>query len=351
MALRIVVTGGGTGGHVYPALEVASHARSVGSDVLYLGSVRGQEGGACAKAVLPFVGFPSQPLLSLRTLRGWQGLASLVRARSSARRALRQYRPDVVFSTGGYAAGPVVSAAQSLGVPTVLHEQNAVPGRSNLLFAKRARAVATVFHAAARHFPGVPVERTGMPIRAELRKAAQGGPGPDLLPLVLVVGGSQGARAINEAALGAATRMTGRGLHWIHAAGPAHFEALFASFEKLGLKHVYEVRAFLEVGPLAEAYARCSVVVTRGGAGTLTEIAAFRRPSVVCPYPFAFADHQRHNALELEAMGACVLVDQATLTPTLLEEKLAMWLDDPGRREAAAAALGVSVRSLYRYLA
>lgn len=277
--------------------------------------------------------------MSLRTARGWQGLASLVRARAGARGTLRRHRPDVVFSTGGYAAGPVVSAAQSLGIPTVLHEQNAVPGRSNLLFAKRATAVAIVFYAAARHFPSVTVERTGMPIRSELRKAARSGCGPDLLPLVLVVGGSQGARAINEAALGAATRMTGRGLHWVHATGPALFEALFASFEKLGLKHCYEVRAFLEVGPLAEAYSRCSVVVSRGGAGTLSEIAAFRRPSVVCPYPYAFADHQRQNALEFESLGACVVVDQAGLTPSLLEEKLSGWLDDERRRESAQRAL------------
>lgn len=178
-----------------------------------------------------------------------------------------------------------------------------------------------------------------MPIRRELRELAQGARTQDLLPLILVVGGSQGAQAINEAALGAATRMVKRGLHWLHATGKAHFEAVFGTYEKLALKDCYEVRPYLEGQAMAEAYARATLAVGRSGAGTLSELAAFRLPSVLVPYPHAFADHQRHNAQELADLGGAVVLDQKALTPALLEDAALGWLDDPKRVDQARAGL------------
>lgn len=337
--MRLVITGGGTGGHVYPALEVARLARDEGADVLYLGSIRGQEGAACQKAGIAFRGFPAAPLYSLKTPRGWKSMAGLLRARLMAKPALKKARPDAVFSTGGYSAGPVVSAAQSLGIPTVLHEGNSIPGRTNLLFAKRAFAIATTFHSSEARFPGSRVVRTGQPMRAELRQIADGPHAKDLLPLVLAVGGSQGAQALNEAVLGAAQRMVGRALHWLHSTGRAHFEAVFHTYEKLGLKDDFEVRPFLDGPAMAEAYARCTMLVGRAGVGTLSEAAAFRLPGVYVPYPHAFENHQFHNAKEFEDMGAAIVLVQADLTPAKLEGALLGWLDDEPRRERAAQAL------------
>lgn len=339
--MKLIVTGGGTGGHVFPALEVARLATQKGADVLYMGSHRGQEQGICRKADVPFVGFPSEPVYSVRSVRGWMALANLLRAMFQARGVLKRVRPDVVFSTGGYSSAPVVRAARSLGIPYVLHEQNAAPGRSNLMAARNARAIATTFHAAADHFDGCCVERTGLPVRQELReRTLDRRLLMDAYPLrVLVVGGSQGAAAINETSLGVAARAV-RDLRWLHLTGKKHFETIFQTYEKLGIGNIYTVKAFLEGAEMAEAYAEASLVVGRSGAGTLSELAAFGLPSVLVPYPHAQANHQLHNAREFEAMGAAVVIEQGDLQPANLEEALLKWIDVSAARDSAREALG-----------
>ncbi len=337
--MRLIVTGGGTGGHVFPALELARKGRDEGAEVRYFGSFRGQEGAACRAESLDFVGFPSAPLYPLRSLRGWRGLAGLARARIGARRTLKKQLPDVIFSSGGYSSAPVVSAGLALGIPVVMLVLDAVPARSNMLFAKRCATVATTFHASERFLEGCRVVRTGVPVRRELRKIADGPHGRELLPLVLVTGGSQGAQAINEAALGAATRMYGLALNWLHVAGKANFESVFQTYEKLGLKDTYDVKSFLSGEEMGQAYARAAVAVTRGGAGTLSELAAFRLPAVVVPLPSAHAQHQLHNAREFAEMGAATLLVQSELHPATLERELKDWLDDEPRMERAAKAL------------
>lgn len=339
--MRLVVTGGGTGGHVFPALEVARLAKAEGHDVLYLGSLRGQEGRACERAAIAFRGFPSEPLYSLKTPRGWRAMSRLLWAVVKARKVLKASRPHAVFSTGGYSSAPVVSAARAMGIPYVVHEQNSVPGRSNLLVAKKAASVATTFHAAAQHFEGCHVVRTGLPVREELRiLAAAQKLDIDPRPLnVLVVGGSQGAAALNEAALATAKRLTNYDLRWVHVTGKAHFETIFSTYEKLGIGSIYEVKSFLEGTAMGEAYAAANIVIGRSGAGTLSELAAFRIPSVLVPYPLAHAQHQLHNAREFEQLGAAVLLEQESLHPTKLQEAMEHWLTAPELREKAQSAL------------
>lgn len=338
--MKLVVTGGGTGGHVFPALEVARHAQESGTEILYLGSLRGQERAACGKAGLAFRGFPSEPVYSVKSPKGWKALINLARATLQARSVLKEGNPDAVFSTGGYSSAPVVRAAITLGIPFVLHEQNAVPGRSNKMSAKRAFAVATTFHLAAEHFHGCRVERTGLPVREELREAAMTrGLTMDAYPMrILVVGGSQGAASINEAALQAATRMT-KDLRWTHVTGKNHFETIYHTFEKLGIGSIYEVKAFLEGSEMAAAYADASIVVGRSGAGTLSELAAFGLPSILTPYPTSHANHQYYNAKEFADMGAATIIPQASLGPARLEEALLSWLDSGPARDSAREAL------------
>lgn len=339
--MRLVVTGGGTGGHVFPALEVARLSKAEGWDVLYLGSLRGQEKRSCEKAGIPFVGFPSEPLYSVRQLRGWKAMFHLLRSIPMASKALKQAAPDVIFSTGGYSSAPVMTAARRARRKYVVHEQNSVPGRTNLLVAKKAACIATTFHAAESQFPDCKVVRTGLPVRSELRElAASRKLAIDATPMnILVVGGSQGAAALNEAALATATRMTARDLRWVHVTGRAHFETIFPTYEKLGIGNIYEVKSFLEGGAMAEAYGKASFVVCRSGAGTLSELAAFKLPSVLVPYPAAYANHQYHNAEEFQKIGAAVVIGQDVLHPSNLEEALSDWIDNPARREKAQVAL------------
>lgn len=339
--MRLVVTGGGTGGHVFPALEVARLARAQGWEIVYLGSLRGIEGGACRKAGIPFHGFGSEPLYSPKTVKGVVALAKLARASADASKKLKVLRPAAVFSTGGYSSAPVVAAARRLHIPYVLHEQNSVPGRTNKMAAKHAAKIATTFVGAETHFPADKVVRTGLPVRRELREMASA---PrfdyDALPLrVLVFGGSQGSAAINEAALATAARLVGKEIRWVHVTGRAHFETLFPSYEKLGLSSIYEMKSFLEGEAMGEAYSESSLVVSRSGAGTLSELAAFQLPSVLVPYPQAYAGHQQANAEEFRLMGASTLIDQGALHPSVLEQHLIEWMESPDRREQARARL------------
>jgi len=331
--LRLIVTGGGTGGHVFPALEIARLARDRGHEVLYWGSLRGQERAISEREGFPFRGFPSEPLYSLKSVRGWRAALNLLRARRMVVPALRRVEADAVFSTGGYSAGPVVAAAMKLGVPYVMHAADAIPARSITLFARRAFAVTTVFKAAADRLPGARVERTGMPIRRELREAAAA-PRERHGNQILVTGGSQGSAFLNSQTPKAARLLSRPDLTWNHVSGPTHFEAV--SQTSAGISG-YQVRPFLAGNLMAEAYQNADLVLCRSG-GSLAEVALFGLPSVLVPFPSAAADHQTANAQEFVAMGAATLHPERSSTPEGLAADLMAWIDDPARRVAAANA-------------
>lgn len=329
--MKLIVTGGGTGGHVYPALEVARLAAERGADLHYFGSLRGQEGEACRTRGIPFQGFSSAPLYSLKSPRGWQSLFGLMKASLGAHAAMRALRPDAVFSSGGYSAAPVLWAARRLGVATVLLESNSVPGRTTRMFLPAAKAFGYVFRHTDSFTWGGRGIRTGQPIRVALREAAQSrAPGAE--PLVVVVGGSQGSAFLNENLPKAAVALPG--VRFIHATGRAHFDAVSASVVPLGLGERYRLVPYLEQDDLMAAYRTATLAVARSG-GTLAEFAAFRLPSVLVPLPQSADDHQRVNALEFAAMGAATMCEQPS--PDVADQ-IRAWIDDaPGRLRAAEA--------------
>lgn len=341
--MKLVVTGGGTGGHIFPALEVARASKEAGWDVQYYGSERGPEKSAAERAMLPFSAFPAQPLYRVYTPRGFRSALSLLKATRMAIQSIEIYRPDVVFATGGYGAAPTMQAARKLGIPYLLHEQNSVPGRANKMMSGSAHAVCTVFHAAEARFPGAKVVRTGMPIRKELRASAQGRlPLHQSLdraaPIVLVMGGSQGSAALNDLALSCAVRMAKTEVQWLHVTGLGLYEGTMNSLSKMAIKADYSVKAYLDAEEMATALFSCSLAICRSGAGTLSELAAFRKPSILVPYPHAHGQHQLHNAREFETMRAAEVAQQGSLSPATLEARIHRWLgDDPARRAAESA--------------
>ncbi len=338
--MRLAITGGGTGGHVFPALEVARLARAHGHELLYLGSLRGQEGAACQREGIAFQGFSSEPVYSVRTARGMRALAKALIATARARTALKHWKPDVLFSTGGYSAAPVVNAARILRIPYVLLEANSVPGRSNLMFAKQAKSVATVFRSFEANFPGAHVVRTGMPIRQELRAAAKLATNGSKLT-VLIVGGSQGSEFLNKAVPQAAAELQREDVDWLHVAGKgndAKVEAALNAMTATPWKSHYKVVPFLQAEEMAKAYAEATVVVGRSG-GSLAELALFGVPSVLVPLPSAAGDHQTLNAGEFVAMGAATLHPQGASTPKSFAQDIAAWLENPEGRKKAREAL------------
>ncbi len=333
--MRLIITGGGTGGHVYPALEVGRAAQARGHELLYLGSLRGQEGAACASEGIAFQGFPSEPLYSIRTFKGVKAAFKLLSAMSGAKKVLRHWKPDVVFSTGGYSAAPVINAARSLHIPYVLLEANSVPGRSNAIFAKQAKAVATVFRATEKYLLGSKIVRTGMPVRKALRDAAATKCSSDMQN-VLIIGGSQGSEFLNSRLPEAASEYRGPNVHWRHVAGKAHVEAVLKDVLRRGLKD-YEVVPFLGADEMAQAYARATLVVGRSG-GSLAEVALFGLPSVLVPLPTAAGNHQTRNAEEFVEMGAATIHRQETSTSARLAKEIEEWLVDAPKRDRASQA-------------
>jgi UDP-N-acetylglucosamine--N-acetylmuramyl-(pentapeptide) pyrophosphoryl-undecaprenol N-acetylglucosamine transferase len=308
---RVAIAAGGTGGHVFPALAVAEELRRRGVEVHFLGTRHGLEGRA-----VPAAGFPLAEL-EMRGLRGggwrrWVGLPwALTRAVWTAGRALVRLRPAAVLGMGGYVAAPAGVAARLTGRPLVLHEQNAVPGLTIRLLARVARRILTGFPEAARAL-GDRAEWAGTPVRSALlglpapgeRYAEREGP-----LRVLVFGGSQGARFLNEEipALLARLAATGRGLQIWHQAGEREAETVRRAYAEAGL--AAEVTPFID--DMAAAYQWCDLVFCRSGAGTVAELAAVGVPAVLVPFPHAVDDHQRRNAEALVERDAALCLDQS----------------------------------------
>ncbi|HLV68370.1 MAG TPA: undecaprenyldiphospho-muramoylpentapeptide beta-N-acetylglucosaminyltransferase [Polyangiaceae bacterium] len=331
----ILFAGGGTGGHVFPLVAVADAMGILEPDVdrVFVGTARGLE----AKLV-PARGYALE-LLEVLPLRG----AGVVGAARGALRAggavrealalLRRLGPRAVFSVGGYAAGPVSLAAALLGVPLALIEPNSVIGFANRLIAPLVDRAYTAFEPVEHHFKKGRVLRAGVPIRTGFSPApytATTRPFP-----VLVLGGSQGARSLNEVVPRALAELGGE-LAIVHQAGPRDIDAVRALYDELGMGARVRTTPFIDDMPTE--LARAGLVIGRSGASAVSEICAVGRPSILVPYPFAAGDHQRKNALSLEREGAAETVPADRVTPTFLAGLIGRLLGDPARLEHMAAA-------------
>ena len=343
MALRVVIAGGGTGGHLYPGIAVAQELRTRRPDAEI--SFAGTAGGIEAR-VIPREGFALDLLRSsglkgksfAETLRG----ASLVPlGLADAWRIISARRPQLVIGVGGYSSGPVVLVAAVRGVPTMLLEQNAVPGLTNRWLSRVVKAAAVTFDSTQAFF-GSKAFVSGNPVRPEFFAATgpQQESGVDdqtSVTRVLVFGGSQGAHAINLAMVEAAPQLAAGGppLRLVHQTGDRDVEMVRTAYRKAGLQA--DVEPFLY--DMGRQLGQADVVVCRAGATTLAEIAAAGRPAILIPLPTATDDHQRRNAEALGDAGASeVLLQKDATGPVLAERIQALAADRDRRRRMAAAA-------------
>lgn len=341
--VKLVVSGGGTGGHIYPALSVIEAAQSDGAaQVRYIGAVGGMEASIVSAASVEFHGVTARKLTRLVSIDTLGVAWSLLKGYREARALLRADRPDVVLGTGGYVAAATVLAAQQLGIPTVIHEQNAVPGRTNRLLARRATRVCISFEASRNGFGGRSVDFTGLPVRSgivsktdksEARKSHGLDPG---IFTVLVLGGSQGARQLNHLVL-EAVPLLGEGVQILHQTGRLNLRDVSA---QSGISLHHRPVAYLEFEQLVAAFAAADLVVSRCGASTLAEVTANSLPAVLVPFPAAYADHQTANARAMEEAGAGILCPEATLTGPGLARVVQELVAAPDRLAGMAAASG-----------
>jgi UDP-N-acetylglucosamine--N-acetylmuramyl-(pentapeptide) pyrophosphoryl-undecaprenol N-acetylglucosamine transferase len=321
----IVMAGGGTGGHVLPLIAVARELKARGHQCVFIGTRTGFE----AK-LIPRTGFPLEfiEIGGLKRVGAWQTLRTLVQLPLSvgrARRMLTEHKPSAIFSMGGYAAGPVVLAALSKRLPIVVMEPNAAPGLTNRQVGRFVARALLNFPEAARFFPPGKSEITGLPVRAEFFSIP---PKPHEAKLtVLITGGSQGSRTLNEAARGSWSyfREARFPVRFIHQTGSAAHEGLARKFAESGIEG--EVLPFIEDMPAA--FARADLVVCRAGAGAMAELAAAGKPSVLVPLPHAADQHQLRNAEAFAKAGAAQLVLDAQMDGGRLFEEVAKLSSQP----------------------
>jgi UDP-N-acetylglucosamine--N-acetylmuramyl-(pentapeptide) pyrophosphoryl-undecaprenol N-acetylglucosamine transferase len=334
--LRVLIVGGGTGGHIIPALAVARElvARH-GAEILFVGTARGLE-----SRLVPAAGFPLKliqvgQLKNVSLMTRLRTLIGLPRSILACRRIIREFKPDVVFGVGGYASGPGMAAAIWLKVPAMVFEANAMPGLVNRLVGKRVQAAAVNFPAAAKWFRNC--EITGIPVRPEFFSLAP--PATSALHL-LVFGGSQGARIFNihlPEVIGLLLQAI-PGLTVLHQCGARNLESTHAAYAATGADPArWQVETFLDDMPAR--FAEAHLVMARSGASSVAELAAAAKPSLLVPFAAAADEHQKRNAEAMVEAGAAIMLEEPDLSvPGRLLDALTGLLTDPVRLAQMGAA-------------
>jgi len=358
--MRLVVTGGGTGGHVYPAIAIADYFKRLSAEIIFIGSASGPEGATARGAGLDFEGLEISGLMGKNPLAAIRAIALFAKAFMRCRRLFGETRPDCVVGTGGYAAAPACFAAAWLKIPLVLHEMNFRPGLVTRILSRRAGAVAVAFGGTKELLPGVArVRVTGIPVRKEIAELAdeaekeramvEGLEEFELLEgrrTLLVFGGSQGALALNEATWETLPRVSDRrDLQVLHFVGNKGYgdPRRISLEEELSGGLLYRALPYCERMDLA--YAVTDLALARAGAGTVSELAAAGIPSVLVPYPYATSGHQELNARELERAGAARVVTQDGGSAAMAVAEALDLLDDEDELGRMRKALAGSARA------
>ena len=337
--LRVLVSGGGTGGHIFPAVSIANavRRRHPDAEILFVGALGRMEMERVPAAGYEIVGLPVAGFDRRRLWRNFSVIIKLMRSLRKARKVLRDFRPDIAIGVGGYASGPMLKAAQKKGVPTLLQEQNSYAGVTNKLLAKKAKAICVAYDGMERFFPAEAIIRTGNPVRYEIANASTPrdeakralGFDPER-PLLLVVGGSLGARTINQSIAGSLDKILSTGTQVLWQTGKLYIDECQAAAEP----HK-DVKATAFISDMAMAYRAADLVVARAGACTISELQLLGVPAVLVPSPNVAEDHQRKNALALADRDAAVMVLDAD-APAQLATVVAELLADAPRRELLA---------------
>jgi UDP-N-acetylglucosamine--N-acetylmuramyl-(pentapeptide) pyrophosphoryl-undecaprenol N-acetylglucosamine transferase len=340
--MKVMIAAGGTGGHIYPGIAVANEImrRDPSSEVLFVGTSRGLE-----TRIVPENGFQlslihSAGLKNVGIKGTVKGVMTLPRSFVEARRLLKEFRPSVVVGAGGYVSGPVLMMAVVMGIPTLVMDSNALPGFTNRRLAKFVDRAALTFNEALPYF-GKKGTVTGNPVRKEFfgvkPKHRNGSTS------VLIFGGSQGARAINNAMIGALDHLNGtrETMHVVHQTGEADFDKVRTAYQEHGWETA-DVRPY--ISDMMTEFEKADILVCRAGATTCAEIAAAGKAAIMIPLPTAADDHQRKNAEAMQNAGAVKMLTQDQLTPESLASTLRELADSPEE----IASMEMAARGLAR---
>ncbi|MEA4961990.1 undecaprenyldiphospho-muramoylpentapeptide beta-N-acetylglucosaminyltransferase [Lutispora sp.] len=344
--MKVILAGGGTGGHIYPAVAIAREIleRYEKADILFIGTERGME-----SSIIPREGFSFRKIKVRGFMRKMafenviavkENLLSLI----ECRRIIKSFKPDIVIGTGGYVCGTMLMTAALSGIPTLIHEQNAFPGITNRILSRFVDKIALTFQEASDYFHSKDkISVTGNPLRVEITKigkndgmAAFGF--DEKKPLLLIIGGSRGAKKINESiTLIAADCEKNREFQLLHMTGESQYESVISLYKKKGIPYntsYLKVMPYIHNAPYALAAA--DLIISRCGAGLISEITALGKPSILIPYPYATDNHQEYNARALEKYGAANVILEGGLNESMLFSQVKKLLSNPDKMKDMA---------------
>ena len=334
--MNIVIAGGGTGGHLFPALAIARGVERAisGVKVTFVGTARGLEAKIIPREGFDLKFITSEGLVGKRVFRTLLSALKIPGSLRESYKLLKDIKPDMVLGVGGYSSGPVLACARFMGIPTLIHEQNTIPGLTNKMLGKIVDTVAVTYHESIKCFPKEKTYLTGNPVRTEIMEGSRER-GCEIFSLdrdrftIFIFGGSRGASHINHAVDESLTYLeTYRDkIQFLHQTGEAEFDVMKETYNKRGFKGTVMPFAY----EMADAYAVADLIISRAGATTLAELTACGKAAILVPYPHAAANHQEINARKLWDIGAAHVVLDRDLNGKSLSDMITYMLEKPDR--------------------
>ncbi len=334
---RIIISGGGTGGHIFPAISIANALRKIdpGIDILFVGAEGRMEMEKIPAAGYKIIGLPVAGIQRSLSLKNIKVLFKLLKSLRLAKKVIKDFDPDVVVGVGGYASGPVLRKAGRLGIPTLIQEQNSYAGVTNKLLAKKASAICVAYDGMNKYFPVEKIIKTGNPVRhsfdnlSELEEEALEYFGlKKEFPVILVLGGSLGAGSINKSLSDNLGKLRDSDSQWLWQTGKYYFESVK---DKLSGTFTDNISVHDFIDRMDYAYAVADVIVSRAGAGTISELCLVGKPVILVPSPNVAEDHQTRNARALAERNAAVLIPDKQAARVLVKEAVGLIADSKKR--------------------
>ena len=324
--MRFLISGGGTGGHIFPAVSIANALRELEPDcqILFVGALGRMEMERVPQAGYEIIGLPVRGFDRKRPWRNISVLIDLMRSMRQVKKVIREFKPDVAIGVGGYASGAAMKVAAQMGIPVLLQEQNGFAGVTNKLLKNDAARICVAYEGMERFFPAEKIILTGNPVRQNLTSGVKN---ENLKTMtLLIIGGSLGARTINEAIRAALPELSKQELHVVWQTGKTYYADCKAAWEAAGSPANIECLDFLSDMP--DRYAQADLVISRAGASSISELCLLGKPCILVPSPNVAEDHQTHNAMALVRKDATVLVKDAEAKDKLVATALQLLADD-----------------------
>jgi UDP-N-acetylglucosamine--N-acetylmuramyl-(pentapeptide) pyrophosphoryl-undecaprenol N-acetylglucosamine transferase len=334
---KVIISGGGTGGHIFPAIAIANALRKIDpeTEILFVGAEGRMEMEKIPAAGYRIIGLPVAGLYRSITHKNLTVLIKFLKSLNKAKKVIKEFEPDVVVGVGGYASGPVLRQAGRMGIPTLIQEQNSYAGVTNKLLAKRASTICVAYDSMDKYFPAEKIIKTGNPVRQNFNKLK--GLQDEALsffnlkkefPVILVLGGSLGAGSINNSLSENINKLRDSDCQWLWQTGKYYFENVKA-LVSVSFSGNVSVHGF--INRMDYAYAAADIIVSRAGAGTISELCLVGKPVILIPSPNVAEDHQTRNAEALSTRDAAVLITDNQAVKTLVDEAIKLISDKPRR--------------------